>query len=73
MSYSELSEWAEYLQLFPLHEDRSEFQMAVLSNINIANVSKKSHSVDDFMITNKKPKAELQGKALEDYIFKMMG
>lgn len=72
MSYSELMEWGEYLSLYPLHEDRSEFQMAVLSTIN-ASSSKKQYEVNDFMVTNKKKKVELSGKDLEDYIFKAMG
>ena len=73
MSFSELMEWSEYLQLFPLHEDRSEYQMAVLSQINSASASKQKLDYKDFMITNRKEKTELSGKDLEDYIFKAMG
>lgn len=73
MGYSELSEWNEYLSIYPLHADRNEYQTAVLSQITASSISKNTLEVDDFMITNKKQKEELQGKDLEDYIFKMMG
>jgi len=72
MSNSELIEWNEYLGLFPLLEDRNEYQMAVLSAMT-ASSSKKQFEANDFMITNKKQKVELSGKDLEDYIFKAMG
>ena len=73
MGYSELMEWDEYLSLYPLHEDRAEYQTAVLSKISASSVSKEKLDYRDFMITVKKPKAEpISGKALNDYILKAM-
>lgn len=80
MSYSEMFEWMEYLNLYPLHEDRSELQLAVLSSITINSVSSKQTGFEDFAVSknlktkeNKEPK-KLEGQELERFILgKMKG
>lgn len=73
MSWSELVEWSEYLSIYPLHEDRSEIQLAKSIEISSQQFYKKALDYRDFMITYKKPEPKkLTGKELEKYIFKAM-
>lgn len=74
ISYSELQEWSEYLGLYPLHEDRNEMQLAVLSQIH---TSSKEHKTKarDFMISHQHDErslSDLSGEELNDYILKVM-
>lgn len=73
MSASELMEWGEYLSLYPLHEERNELQLAVLSQIN-ASSSKKSYETKDFMVSGKTQEPKKMSKSeLNEYILKAMG
>lgn len=74
MSQSELMEWVEYLNLYPLLEDRNEVQMAVLTQSVLAPNTKQKISYKDFMLTaDKEDLSALTGKDLENYIQKVMG
>lgn len=59
-----MQEWAEYLSLYPLAEDRSEVQLAVLSSLQA--VSKKV-TYKDFLVSHQEGK-KLVGKELEEFI-----
>ena len=72
MSYSELQEWSEYLGSYPLHEDRNEIQLAVLTQVQ-ASSEKKKYSHKDFLISMKnQERQELSGEELNEYILKAM-
>ncbi len=72
MSESELREWAEYLSYYPLHVDRNEYQLAVISKIH-ASSSKKQFETKDFIISGKKHTRKKMSKSkLNDYILKAM-
>ena len=72
MGASELIEWSEYLSIYPLHEDRNELQLAILSQIG-ASSSKNNLTTKDFMVSGKKEtKPEISGQELNDYILKAM-
>ena len=72
MSLSELIEWGEYLEAYPLSEDRNEVQLAVLSQIH-ASSEKKKYSAQDFMVSGKnKEIKEMSGEELNDYILRVM-
>ena len=72
MSASELSEWGEYLSVYPLHDDRNEFQLAVISQIH-ASSSKKIFTTKDFMVSGKKEQPKKLSKSkLNEYILKAM-
>jgi len=75
ISQSELYEWMEYLNLYPLHEDRSEFQLSVLTSSVLAPHMKDKVNYKDFMVTlhEKDEVEELEGQDLEDYIINTIG
>ena len=70
MSMSELSEWAEYLSIYPLHEDRNEMQLAVISKIHAS--ASDSLKVEDFLISGAKKQKKLSKQELNEYILKAM-
>jgi hypothetical protein len=70
MSMSELSEWAEYLSIYPLHEDRNEMQLAVISKIHAS--ASDSLKVEDFLISGAKEQKKLSKEELNEYILKAM-
>lgn len=72
MSTSELMEWAEYLQVYPLPNEVNELQLAVLTQVN-ASSSKKSFETKDFMVSGKNQKPKKRSKSeLNDLILKAM-